>query len=48
MRAIVLWARLGMKQEHATELREMAASCETQASSPRLQSVLTSFGITKK
>jgi guanylate kinase len=48
MRAIVLWARLGMKQEDGAAIREMAASCETRASSPRLRSVLTSFGVVNK
>ena len=47
LRAIVLWARLGMKQEDAAAIREMAASCETRASSPRLRAVLASFGVTK-
>jgi len=47
MRAIVLWARLGMQQEDAAAVRETAASCETRESSPRLRGVLSSFGITK-
>jgi hypothetical protein len=48
LRAIVLWARLGMKQDDATAVREMAASCETRASAPRLLSVLSGFGIANK
>jgi guanylate kinase len=45
LRAIVLWARLGMKQEDGAAVREIAANCETRASSPRLRSVLASFGV---
>jgi guanylate kinase len=48
LRAIVLWARLGMKQPDATAMREMAASCETRAGSQRLRSVLASFGVVNK
>jgi len=48
LRAIVLWARLGMKQEDGATVREIAASCETQANSPRLRSVLASFGVVNK
>ena len=48
LRAIVLWARLGMKQEHGAIVREIAASCETHAGSPRLRAVLASFGIANK
>jgi guanylate kinase len=47
LRAIVLWARLGMKQPEGTAMREMAAACETRTGSPRLHSVLASFGVTK-
>jgi guanylate kinase len=48
LRAIVLWARLGMKQEHGAIVREIAASCETRTGSPRLRAVLASFGVTNK
>jgi guanylate kinase len=47
LRAIVLWARLGAEQEDGAAICDMAAQCETRASSPRLRSVLASFGVVK-
>jgi len=45
MRAIVLWSRDGLHQEHGEALRMIATACETVAASERLRSVLASFGV---